>query len=129
MASDAEQLERLLSEQADGDLDAAQQESIRRAVAEDRIAGATARQYARLHELLAGWRTLPEGIDWQAAARGVSLRVSQAGEGAALAPARRSGIETEASEGSKPLDADERTPDDRAVDDFVTRASVGSSSR
>ncbi len=122
MASDAEQLERLLSEQADGDLDAAQRESIRRALAEDRVAAATARQYARLHELLAGWRTLPEGIDWQAAARGVSLRVSQAGEGAVLTPARRPGMGAEASEGSDPIDSDERTPDDRAVDDFVTRA-------
>lgn len=122
MASDAEQLERLLSEQADGDLDAAQRESIRRAVAEDRVAGATARQYARLHELLAGWRTLPVGIDWQAAAREVSLRVLQAGEGAVPTPARRLGIDTEASEGSDPIDSDERTSEDRAVDDFVTRA-------
>jgi hypothetical protein len=142
MASDAEQLERLLSEQADGDLDAAQQECIRRALAEDAAAAVTAHRYARLHELLATWRTLPEGIDWDVAAREVSLRVSQAGEDAELRPTSRSGMEMAAGEGSQSTDGEERTlddrtlndrapddrtlndraPDDRAVDDLVTRA-------
>jgi len=69
MTQRSEQLERLLSERLDGDLTADQLTELQGALSENPEAAATARQYERLNDLLAGWRALPGDIDWQEYAR------------------------------------------------------------
>ncbi|MBN2561771.1 MAG: hypothetical protein JXQ75_12655 [Phycisphaerae bacterium] len=71
----SEQLERLLSEHQDGTLTADELARVRRALSDDGDAADAARRYARLNDLLAGWRALPEDVDWRTFTRQVADRV------------------------------------------------------
>jgi len=77
MTPDPEQFEALLSRRSDGDLTAEESAALRRAVTEDPKAAAMARQYDRLRRLLAGWRRLPSGVDWQAFSGAVAERIGE----------------------------------------------------
>jgi len=80
MKPDPEQLEALLSRQADGDLTAEELATLRRVVADDPEAAAAAKQYERLQGLLAGWRCLPADVNWQSFAEDVSGRITEDAE-------------------------------------------------
>lgn len=80
MMPDPEQLEALLSRQADGDLTAEESATLRRAVADDPEAAAMVRQYEQLQGLLTGWRCLPGGVDWQSFSGAVSGRIEEDAE-------------------------------------------------
>jgi hypothetical protein len=77
MTDQAEQLERLLSEQPDGDLEPGRLAELRRTLAEDPTAADTARRYTLLNDLLASWRALPGNIDWKAHARKLAGQTSR----------------------------------------------------
>ena len=77
-----EQVERLLSERPDGALTAEESAEVRRAIAGDSRAAAAARQYERLHRLLADWRALPADVDWEAFRLAASARVAGEAVGA-----------------------------------------------
>ncbi|HVP10589.1 MAG TPA: hypothetical protein VMV94_05290 [Phycisphaerae bacterium] len=72
-----EQLERLIAERHDGTLAADERAWLDRALTADPATAALARQYERLHNLLAGWRTLHHDVDWQALADRIARRVAQ----------------------------------------------------
>lgn len=80
MLDDREQLERLLSEQLDGTLDADERLVVERAREQDASAAASAERYRRLQELLAQWRPLTDDVDWPAMARFTSERVAEAAD-------------------------------------------------
>lgn len=66
MIHDREQLEQLLSERAAGSLTAVELAELQRVLAADAGAARLARQYERLHALLAAWRPVPANPDWAA---------------------------------------------------------------
>ncbi len=72
-----EQLERLLSEQHDGDTTARQLAELRRVLAQDPQAAKTARQYERLQLVLGAWRALDPGVDWQTLSQQTAQRVEE----------------------------------------------------
>jgi anti-sigma factor RsiW len=71
-----EELEHLISRRLDGTLSASELSEVSAALAADPRAEATARAYANLDRLLAGWRALPEGLDWSGFRSEVSHRIT-----------------------------------------------------
>lgn len=72
-----ERLEQLLSEHADGGLTPDDAAAVSRAIERDPAAADAARAYARLGELLRGWRTLPSDVDWAQLAARTSQQVAE----------------------------------------------------
>lgn len=77
MTPQPEQLEALLSRSGDGDLTIEEQTRLRRLLADDPAAEATARIYARLNAILAGHRRLPQGVDFRAFSHDVAARIAE----------------------------------------------------
>jgi hypothetical protein len=108
---ESDQLERLLSEAPDGELTPGERAEVRRALAADPAAEATARAYEHLNDLLAGWRALPDAFDWEEFARQAADHVSRAAAGQGSEASGR----PEALEARPGIEAVDRLVDDWAV--------------
>lgn len=69
------QLEQLLSEYDDATLTQAQRQRVADAAAQDAAVTAELASYEKLNRLLAGWRRLPQSVDWEAVQARIGERV------------------------------------------------------